>query len=171
MIDGVSVGTTPYQGELGEGSHTIRVERDGYEPMERSVEGTAGVQLDEAFNLEKKSSLGNAITPKTEMIIGYAAIGVGVAALAAGIALIVIDEQEIQSDCSGSNVDSNGVCRYRHNTLVGGAVSTALGVVGIGGGIGLVVHGRKRAKTEKSASRGRPKAQVGLRLGGVAGRF
>jgi hypothetical protein len=157
-IDGVAVGHTPYEAEISEGPHTIRVEGDGHEAAERTIESRAGARVDEAFELRKSFPL----SPKTETTIGWAALGVGAAAIIGGAVLVAIDGNEIRSDCSGDNVDSNGVCRYRHKTLVGGAILLSGGILVAGGGIGLVLHGRKRAGRN---------SEVSLVPGGLRGRF
>lgn len=42
LIDGRSVGQTPFEGEMPLGNHTFRVEHDGYQPWEGEVEGLPG---------------------------------------------------------------------------------------------------------------------------------
>ena len=137
IVDGRSIGTTPVSTEVGAGSHSIRIERKGYEPSERTIEAVEGQTVSEAFELARK----RVIPVQTEILIGWVALGVGVAAVATGAALIAIDENPIKSDCEGANVDANGVCKYRHDTLVGGVVMLVAGLAATGTGIGLVVHG------------------------------
>jgi hypothetical protein len=159
LVDGVKVGVTPWSGEVEPGSRTIRVESKGRQPAERMVEAVVGVERDEAFELERK---GMRIDPETEVTIGWVALGVGLAAVVAGAALIAVDENEIKSDCEGANVDANGVCKYRRNTLGGGVTLLVVGVAATGTGVGLVVHGYKR--------RG-PKREVALGPGSLRVRF
>ena len=159
FVDGEEVGVTPWSGEVEPGPRTVRVEAKGRKPAERVVDAAEGVELDEAFELEAK---GLAISPKTEITIGWVALGVGLAAVIAGAALIAVDENEIKSDCEGENVDANGVCKFRRNTLAGGVTFLVLGLASTGTGIGLLVHGHKR--------RG-PKREVALGPGSLKIRF
>ena len=72
--------------------------------------------------------------------------------LGGGIALLAIDGRPYKQDCSGMNVDVDGRCRYRYDTLAGGAALTGVGIAAFVVGIstGLVVFSRKRnAKPEK----------------------
>jgi hypothetical protein len=103
------------------------------------------------------------LTPQTTQIIAFTAIGVGVAALVGGIAMIVLDENPVKSNCSGVHVDADGDCELRYNTLGGGIGLTVAGVAVAGGGVGLYLWGRKQAK--------RGPAEVSLVPWGVRARF
>jgi hypothetical protein len=104
------------------------------------------------------------MSPKTTQIIAFTAIGVGVAALAGGIALLVLDDNPVKGNCSGANVDADGDCAFRYDTLGGGVGLTVAGVVVAGGGVGLYVWGRKQGAAE-------PAAEVSLVPGGLRARF
>jgi hypothetical protein len=103
------------------------------------------------------------MSPKTTMILAYTAIGVGVAALAGGIAMIVLDENPVKSNCSGVHVDADGDCELRYDTLGGGIGLTVAGAVVAGGGVGLLLWSRKRNQTET--------AEVSVVPWGVRARF
>lgn len=103
------------------------------------------------------------LAPKTTQIIAFTAIGVGVAALAGGIALLVLDENPVKSNCSGVHVDADGDCEFRYDTLGGGIGLTVTGVVVAGGGVGLLLWSRKQAK--------RTSTEVSIVPWGVRGRF
>ena len=139
IVDGRAVGTTPVLTEVEPGPHVVRIERKGYEPSERTIETVAGETSLESFDLTRVRMM----KPETEILIGWVALGVGVAAVAAGAALVAIDENPIKSDCGGANVDANGVCKYRYNTLGGGVAMMVVGLAATGAGIGFVVHGYK----------------------------
>jgi hypothetical protein len=96
-------------------------------------------------------------------ITGATALGVGIGSLAAGVAFLVIDGNPYESDCSGSNVDEFGNCRQRYNTLIHGAVLTAVGGAAVAAGIGLLVAGRKRGGEKSSGTQ----ARIGITPGGV----
>lgn len=104
------------------------------------------------------------MSPKTTQIIAFTAIGVGVAALAGGIALLVIDDNPVKGNCAGANMDADGDCAFRYDTLGGGIGLTVAGVVVAGGGVGLYLWGRKQGKAE-------PAAEVSLVPGGLRARF
>jgi hypothetical protein len=103
------------------------------------------------------------MTPQTTQILAFTAMGVGVAALAGGIALLVIDNNGVKSNCSGVHVDADGDCEFRYNTLGGGIGLTVAGAVVAGGGVGLFLWSRKQAKSAP--------AEVSLVPWGVRARF
>jgi hypothetical protein len=112
---------------------------------------------------EPSKRKGMSLSPKTTQIIAFTAIGVGVAALAGGIALLVLDENPVKGNCSGANVDADGDCAFRYDTLGGGIGLTVAGAVVAGGGVGLYLWGRKQAS--------QPAAEVSLVPGGLRARF
>ena len=103
------------------------------------------------------------LSPQTTQIIAFTAIGVGVAALAGGIALLVLDENPVKSNCSGVHVDADGDCEFRHDTLGGGIALTVAGVAAAGGGVGLLLWSRKQARQDP--------AEVALVPWGIRARF
>lgn len=160
MIDGATVGTTPYEGELPAGPHVVEIQKSGHEAARREIEVLAadGASLD----VELRRS-GGSLSPRTTDIIGWSALGVGVAALGAGIALLVLDDNPVKKSCSGVHVDADGDCEFRYDTLPGGIAFTIVGAVGIAAGTGLVVYARRK--------RGREPAPMAFGLGRVRGRF
>jgi hypothetical protein len=50
-VDGESVGTTPWRGELTEGEHRIQVTRPGYSPVEQRVSVSPGETLERSLQL------------------------------------------------------------------------------------------------------------------------
>jgi len=80
----------------------------------------------------------------------WTALGVGVGALGAGVALIAIDERPIKRDC---NEDAAGNCEFLHDTLPGGIALTVTGAALIGTGIALaIVRQRRQGGSNVSAS-------------------
>jgi hypothetical protein len=67
---------------------------------------------------------------------------------------VAVDENPIENDCEGANVDANGVCKYRYNTLAGGVVLLVAGLASTGAGVGLVVHGYKSRGREREVALG-----------------
>ena len=103
--------------------------------------------------------------PKPLRALGFAGIGVGVGSLAAGIALIVLNERPGGS-CDGSSVDANGDCEFRYNTLGGGVGLTIGGALAVGAGVGLVMLSRSRKPSKRS-----DKVSVSASAGGLRLRF
>jgi len=166
VFDGSALGTTPIETPVEPGRHEVTLEREGYQPASREFTAQDGKTSELHVELVKG---GEAPPPlrksvrKGAWIGGWVAIGVGVALLSTGIALLAIDEREIKNDCSGSNVDAFGNCRYRYNTFGGGAAATAIGLAAAGTGIGLVIWSRPR-KGEPELRANLGPTRVGLTL-------
>lgn len=144
-VDGVMVGTTPLDHELTPGDHIIVVSKPGHLPAERRLTSVGGVEERLVFDLPARSEKGRSIEPW-----GWALLGTGMAATGIGATLLALDERPYENDCSGTNVDVNGTCRYRLNTMAGGIAGLATGVALMGTGVGLVVSGRKKRGRQKS---------------------
>jgi hypothetical protein len=94
------------------------------------------VTLEVAPDMPKESS-------KAMRVAGWTGLAGGLAALAAGIPLIIIDEREIAADC---NADVEGNCQWRYDTLGGGIALTAVGgALAITGITLLAIDKRRRA--------------------------
>ena len=78
--------------------------------------------------------------------------------------MIRMDEKPVTSDCSGANIDFQGNCRWRYDTLEGGIGLVAGGALLIGTGVALLVVGRDKTPVS-------PVARVTPTLGGLAVRF
>ncbi len=105
------------------------------------------------------------MSSKTLGGLGFAALGVGIGALAGGVALLVLNERPVKSQCEGAQVDADGDCELRYNTLGGGAGLAIGGAVGIGVGVGLLLLRRGRPDA------GNGKVEVSASAGGVRLRF
>jgi hypothetical protein len=53
LVDGQVVGTTPFNGEVDPGNRKIRLQLDGYDPSERTIELVAGGDYKVGFDLVK----------------------------------------------------------------------------------------------------------------------
>jgi hypothetical protein len=162
-VDGAPFGRTPVHEELPAGEHVVKVELDGYVVRQREVVATAGVDEHVDIALEP---IGRSKPRRGLVAAGGGLIGIGIASLGAGIALLVIHHDEPSGRCGDENIDVNGVCRWRYDTLAGGLVATTIGVAGVVAGAALIGVARKR-------SRGRPTtaARVFPSAGGVTVRF
>lgn len=104
------------------------------------------------------------MSPRTTEIIAWSAIGVGVAALAGGITLLVLDQNPVKSNCTGVHVDADGDCEFRYDTLGGGIGLTVAGAVAAGAGVGLLLYSRKQRDRP-------PQTEVTLVPWGLRARF
>lgn len=170
LVDGQSMGTTPVELQLPAGEHSIVLRLPGHADDERRVRveagGTAAVaaELAAANVKEGRPDRSGLLRP-----LGWAAIGVGVASLGSGIALLALDEKPVEfTRCSGIDVDPMGNCRFRHDTLAGGVAMTIVGVVGITAGAILVARTMKKGKASKGDDR---RARVRPTLRGFAIQF
>lgn len=144
-IDGEPVGVTPARYETTEGEHLARVEKDGYVAVERQFVAVAGVDETLKFELEPLPDVRKRYRPW-----GWIALGAGVGSLAAGVTFLALDERPAPGDrCAGNNVDSEGNCRFRYNTLTPGLVLTTAGALLIVGGVVVAIATRPRRKTDR----------------------
>jgi hypothetical protein len=168
------LGTTPVELPLAAGSHALQIELDGYIGQRRDVEVVAGETNKLALTLQPNPSEAGADRAKAKLLggLGWTALGLGLGAAGGGIALILIDEQPITSDCSGDNVDAAGNCRWRHATLEPGIGLAIGGAVLLGGSVALLLLARKRGKSKSGPKSGTDKqARWQPRLGGLALEF
>jgi hypothetical protein len=158
LVDGQPMGTTPLELSLPAGEHAVVLRLPGHVDDERRVQVEAGGSAAVAVEL-------TAVRVEVERParnipwrpIGWASLGVGVAALGSGIALLALDEKPVAyTRCSGADVDADGNCRFRHDTLAGGVVMTIVGVVGITAGAILVARAAKGQKADDRRARVRP---------------
>jgi hypothetical protein len=161
-IDGEVVGRTPMRVEVAPGSHRIVLRKDGHVPQQRQVELVGGGEDIVRVELPRDRSR----RQRAMRIGGWTAIGLGVAGIVTGIALIATDENPVKNNCSGVHVDRFGNCEFRWNTLGAGVGLLVPGILAAGAGTALVVIGRKN---ERSSARAR--LQIGPGRIAIAGRF
>lgn len=155
LVDGQPAGTTPLELSLAAGEHALVLRQAGRVDEERRVVveagSTAAVAVELAATSPHPGDEPGAPRPILRPL-GFAALGVGVASLASGVALLVLDERPVDyTRCSGIDVDVEGNCRFRHDTLAGGVVMTVVGVVGIAAGAVLVARTRKAPRDDRRA--------------------
>ena len=162
FVDGVSMGTTPFSGMIEVGTHEIELRREGYAPEVAFVE----IDSEQARTLSVTLTArgGGGIWGKPWLRpASWAAVGVGAGLLISGFTLIGIDENPYKRDCSGENVDANGVCKFRYNTLGGGVALTVTGVALAAAGATMLVLDNKKSRPVSVA--------VGPTYLGLRGRF
>ena len=100
---------------------------------------------------------------KPYTISGAVMLGLGLAGVATGVAMILIDEDPMPFKCPDERVDFRGTCRYRYDTLLGGIIGVAAGGLGVGGGIALLIKGHQ-VKVRGKASATQASLGVALRF-------
>jgi hypothetical protein len=130
VLDGQTIGRTPLDREIPGGAHTLQVSAEGYDPSDRTLNVVSGV--DETLDLELLPLASKFPFAKA----GWAAVVVGVAALAGGIWAEAVDGNQIA--CAAAEKDPWGACPHLRNTRVLGAALIGLGVAsGTLGGVWL----------------------------------
>lgn len=142
-IDGEPVGATPVAREVVPGQHVVELRLKGHIVEKRRVVAGRGTRERLAVDLEP--------LPRTRAftIAGWSTLGMGVAFLGGGVTLLVLDERPYKRNCSGDNVDVNGTCRKRYNTLAGGVALTSVAVALVGTGVGLLVAASKTRRRDE----------------------
>lgn len=160
VVDGAVVGVTPLDITVAGGEHEVAVRREGFVEHRRRLAFAEG--RTETIDVE----LGPVPPPPARQRrlapSGWAALAVGAAAAGGGVALIALDERPIRRDCAGDDVDADGDCRWRHDTLAGGVTLVVAGVAALAVGAALVAVDRRR---------GRARATVWTHPSGLGVRF
>jgi hypothetical protein len=145
-LDGAQVGAAPLSREVAPGSHDVGASLSGYRTQLRTIEAAAGVQQLVRFELLATTQPRSDRKPLRRL--GWALLGLGAAGVIVGAPLVAIDGRPVTSNCTGENVNAFGVCKYRHDTLAGGAALLGVGAAAIVAGtvIAIVTHARKRKR-------------------------
>lgn len=159
-VDGAPAGRTPIDRELTGGAHKLELAAPGYDRLDRTVAVVAGV--DETIDLELVPIPGKFPFRKA----GWAALVVGVAAVAAGIWAVAVDGDQVA--CAVP--DRLDHCPTVRNTrALGGALIGAGAALGTLGGAWLYISGGVSGLAGSSESADRRNARGGSLL--VGGRF
>lgn len=141
-IDGLEVGITPYAGEVQPGPHTIEVVREGFFAEQKRVTAARGVRE------RVHTSLAPVPRHSARRVVGWSAVGVGLASLAGGATLLALDGRENQRRCrTDAQRDAEGECKWVNRTLGGGIALTVAGATLTATGVTLLLVDRKRHKT------------------------
>lgn len=118
-VDGKVVGTTPTDLELPGGIHTLTLQNEGYNKVDRTFTVVSGV--DETLNLEM-------LKPPSQFSYrgwGWTAVAAGAAMMAVGIYAAALDGKVIT--CQPADRDINGLCPDLRDTD-----GLALALMGVG---------------------------------------
>lgn len=150
-IDGEHAGSTPSRHEVSVGKHRVTFALAGYGPLTRDVVATAGVEeLVEVELVRRRRPL---------RIAGAVLLGVGLGATAAGGTLLGLDQRPYRSRCSGDDVDFAGRCRFRLDTMIPGAATTAVGLAAVVTGTALLIAAAREGKGGEGKGRRKRRPQ------------
>jgi hypothetical protein len=186
-IDTIELGQTPFQHTVAAGRHTISVEHERFAKGQAESDCKPNQGLDIAFTLDSKQTTAEAKNvdlsgadlhsatdhhaPQVSnglRIAGGTLVGVGVAGLVTGIALVSIDHHGTCSP-TGDHLQ----CPDRYATATPGYVAIGLGAAAlVGGAIALILDHNHREKA-RAARDIRPSVQTSARSFqlGLEGRF
>lgn len=150
-VDDAPVGTTPLTVEVAAGAHDVQVGKRGHITQRRRIAFVDGVRETWEVELAAAPTEERRRVGRPLRVAGWSAIGVGLAAVGVGVGFAVLDEDPIPSRCSGANVDIEGNCKYRYDTLAGGVASAAIGGALLVTGIALVAVDRRRHRERSVA--------------------
>lgn len=143
-LDGKPWGSTPVEGYVTQGRHRAVVSADGYASQEFDFALMPGML--EQFSLQL-SRVERKDTTKPLRVAGWTTLAVGGAATIGGAVLLALHGRDDQRKCSGGDVDAEGDCRYRFETLAAGATTLTVGLVSaITGTIFLAVARKRRRR-------------------------
>lgn len=155
VLDGEPIGLAPMNREVGAGRHRAEASLRNHVAQTRTFSTEPGIDEVLRFHLQDQ--------PRDRKALRYASwtlVASGVTASVAGAVLLAIDERDVPSRCTGDNVNARGVCKYRYDTLLGGASLVGVGAAALLTGVALAIAFR------------RPRSQrVAVAPGGVTVRF
>lgn len=160
-LDGEPIGTTPLEVTVPAGEHDITIEKQGYIVTRQRAAFVDGVRESVNVSLAPMQGMqdtgGDGPRPGRGLrIVGWTTAGLGLGAIGAGVALVMIDGKEITSDCGGENVDLDGDCRWRYGTMTGGLIALGVGGAALITGVTLAAIGHKRGKAPAASARWSP---------------
>jgi hypothetical protein len=147
VIDGEDAGVTPLTLQLTAGPHRIALRKEGHLPQTLEVEVIEGVNKEMELQL-LPAPVSEDPSARGLVIGGALGLGLGVASLAAGIALVVVHDDPYRRDCQA---DLDGDCRFLLGTRTGGIVAASVGGAAIAAGATLLGVGMKRKRRARAA--------------------
>ncbi|MBL4687443.1 MAG: hypothetical protein JKY37_22800 [Nannocystaceae bacterium] len=148
-LDGEVLGTMPLSHEVNAGPHQAEAALADHVTQTRSFRAEPGVDQTLRFELAPRPTTDRTVLPA----IGWASLGVGVAAVGAGGFLLAIHNKPVSSNCSGENVNAAGVCKFQRDTRAGGISLVAGGAVAVIAGVAIAIVARKHHRGRVAARR------------------
>lgn len=156
-VDDRSVGATPIELTLPAGPHAVRIEKRGFLEDAKAIGVRSGVNDEFRFRMVAAPTQDR--STRRWLLAGTVSAGAGLAGIAAGIPLVVMDGTPYENQC---RPDPLGNCAQVYDTIAAGASLTTAGVIGLAAGAAMLLIGRNR--------KSRP-IEVRPSAGGIAGRF
>ncbi|MEM9460710.1 MAG: PEGA domain-containing protein, partial [Myxococcota bacterium] len=126
-IDGHQVGTLPWAGEVAPGEHTLRVSREGYVVVRRSIVTSSGVQELVDLDLQPQPTGADPARRTRRVAVSSSLIALGVVGVATGAGLFALDGQPYRRDCAPEEVDVNGRCPRMYESTAPAVASVVVG--------------------------------------------
>lgn len=161
-LDGAVVGRLPWQGEVEPGEHTVRISASGYQPLQRSLSASAGVQERLSIELRVDAPPPTSAEPRPNRralrIAGASLSAVGIVGLATGAGLFGVDGRPYRPGCPAEAVDVNGRCPQMYETTAPAVAAVTVGGAALVAGVVLLVYSlrqRGRQAANDGVARGR----------------
>ncbi len=140
-IDGERVGKTPLELEVPPGLRDLEITLRNHNDIVETVRAPRGGSELLTYTLIEN----NDKQTRALRITGWTFSMVGLGLLGGGIPLLALEERPVKNRCSGDDIDFNGRCRYRYDTLLPGALLTGFGIASLLTGIttGVIAASRK----------------------------
>lgn len=147
ILDGERIGKTPIDIPVEPGLRDLEIHLRNHTDVVTTVRAPRdGTEL-----LTYKLVENNDAQTRALRITGWTFSMVGIGLIGAGVPLLALEEQPVKNRCSGDDIDFNGTCRYRYDTLLPGALLTGFGIASLLTGIttGVIARARRGKKEEK----------------------
>ncbi len=148
-VDGKRVGKTPVSVEVEPGLRDVEITMRNHNSITETVRAPrGGTKRVQHTLLENDQAQTRALR-----ISGWTFSMLGIGLLGAGVPLLALEERPVKNDCEGDNVDFEGRCRYRYDTLLPGALLTGFGIASLLTGIttGVIAYSRRNKGKSKGA--------------------
>ncbi len=146
-LDGEKIGKTPLEIDVDPGLHDLELSLRNHNGITETVRAPRGGSELVTYTLVEN----NEKQTRALRITGWTFSMLGIGLLGGGIPLLALEERPVRNQCSGENVDFNGTCRYRYDTLLPGALLTGFGIASLVTGIttGMIAATRKSRNQKK----------------------
>lgn len=166
-LDGDSYGPAPVLILAPAGPHEVKATLTGFLPQTFEIEAVDGVRKEVELRLVPE--LDDPLPPGRGLLIaGVATLSAGVAGVATGVTLLVLDGRPFRRRCEA---DAAGTCQFNYDTTVGGAVGLSVGGGAAIAGVVLLATGAVRAKRARRSTQAHLRPTVGPTGAGLRLRF